>query len=177
MELHTQARHTLTTRSKARLIHFRPLNERDHGWSRLIPRAFRLRESRIRRQFYAVRSKRWWARPSNHSLVALTWSKFDEMHGLTEMVRHVDEELSDYSASAREDLERFIAIGGLSLGSLAIYESVMYAELGPRRPWLTIGVPALAALSALIVAALRPACGSLPKVVARLRPCSGALNE
>ena len=132
------------------------LHESDHGWSRLIPRAFRLRESRIRRRFYAFRSKWWWARPSNHSLVALTWSMCDEMHGLTEMVRQVDEELSDYSASAREDLERFIAIGGLTLGSLAIYESVVYAELGPGRPWLTIGVPALAALSALIVAALRP---------------------
>jgi hypothetical protein len=132
------------------------LHESDHGWSRLIPRAFRLRESVIRRQFYAFRSKWWWARPSNHSLVALTWSKFDEMHGLTDMVRQVDEELSDYSASAREDLERFIAIGGLTLGSLAIYESVMYAEFGPGRPWLTIGVPALGALSALIVAALRP---------------------
>ena len=132
------------------------LHESDPGWSRLIPRAFRLRESRIRRQFYAFRSKWWWARPSNHSLVALTWSKFDEMHGLTDMVRQVDKELSDYSASAREDLERFIALGGLALGSLAIYASVMYAELSPGRPWLTIGVPALAALSALIVAALRP---------------------
>lgn len=48
------------------------LLESDHGWSRLIPRAFRLRESRIRRRFYAFRSKWWWARPSNHSLVALT---------------------------------------------------------------------------------------------------------
>ncbi len=111
------------------------LHESDHGWSRLIPRAFRLRESRFRRRFYAFRSKWWWARTSNHSLVALTWSKFDEMHGLTDMVRQVDEELSDYSASAREHVERFIAIGGLTLGSLAIYESVMYAEFGPGRPW------------------------------------------
>ena len=131
------------------------LHESDHGWSRLIPRAFRLRESRIRRRFYAFRSKWWWARPSNHSLVALTWSKFDEMHGLTDMVRQVDEELSDYSASAREDVERFIAIGGLTLGSLAVYESVMYAEFGSGRPWLTLGLPAIATLGALLVAVLR----------------------
>ena len=77
------------------------------------------------------------------------------MHGLTEMVRHVDEELSDYSASAREDVERFIAIGGLTLGSLAVYESVMYAEFGPGRPWLTLGLPAIATLGALLVAVLR----------------------
>ena len=78
------------------------------------------------------------------------------MHGLTDMVRQVDEELSDYSASAREDVERFIALGGLTLGSLAIYESVMYAELGPGRPWLTLGLPAIATLGALLVAVLRP---------------------
>ena len=78
------------------------------------------------------------------------------MHGLTDMVRQVDMDLSDYSASAREDLERFIALGGLRLGSLAIYESVRYPGLGQGRPWLTIGVPALAALSALIVPVLRP---------------------
>lgn len=77
------------------------------------------------------------------------------MHGLTDMVGQVDEELSDYSAAAREDLERFIAIGGLTLGSLAIYESVMYAELGPVRPWLTLGLPAIATLGALLVAVLR----------------------
>jgi hypothetical protein len=132
------------------------LHESEHGGPRLHPRAFRLRESRIRRRFYAFRAKWWWARPSHHSLVALTWSKFDEMHGLPDMVRQVDQEPSDYSASAREDVERFIAIGGLTLGSLAIYESVTYAELDPGRPWLTIGVPALATLGALIVAALRP---------------------
>lgn len=111
------------------------LHETDHGRSRLIPRAFRLRESRIRRRFCGFRSKWWWARPSNHSLVTLTWSEFDESHGLTLMVRQVYEELSGYSASAREEVERFIAIGGLTLGSLAIYESVMCAEFDPGRPW------------------------------------------
>ena len=57
------------------------------------------------------------------------------MHGLTEMVRQIDEGLSAYSASTHEEVERFIAIGGLTLESMAIYESVMCAEFDPDRPW------------------------------------------
>jgi hypothetical protein len=135
------------------------------GWSRISPKPLRLRESRIRVDYYAFRSKWWWARPSSHSLALLTWSTFAEIHGLTGLVKQVDEELSDYSASAREDLERFIALGGLTLGSLAIYESVIYAEVGSGHTWLTIGVPALGLLGAITWAALRPAIRRHPESV------------
>lgn len=135
------------------------------GWSQVTPRPLRLRESRIRRVYYAFRSKWWWARPSSHSLALLTWSTFAEIHGLTGLVKQVDEELSDYSASAREDLERFIALGGLTLGSLAIYESVIYAEMGSGHTWLTIGMPAVGLLRAITWAALRPVIRRQPQSV------------